>query len=146
MAASPTSREPLSRRPLATLGTVFLLVMLIPLALYPLAPDEPVTVGDRVLAEGKQTVTLADPSRYHGAGYKTTCVLEPHDRLIVLRLPTQNSPDQTLLAQRDGGPETRAQFPFCPPNAEVLLLPHQLVKKERLSVLIRETVRRLAGL
>jgi hypothetical protein len=99
--------------------------MLIPLALYPLAPDEPVAVGDRVLADGKQTVALADPARYHAFGYKTTCVLEPHDRLIVQ--------------------EDRPSLPFCPPKAEVLLLPHQIVKKERLSVLIRETVRKLIG-
>ncbi len=146
MTASPSSREPLSRRPLATLGTVFLLVMLIPLTLYPLAPDEPVSVGDRVLAEGKQTVALADPGRYHALGYKTSCVLEPHDRVVILRMPQQSSADQTILGQRDSGPEARPQFPFCPPQAEVLLLPHQIIKKERLSVLIKETVRRLAGL
>ena len=146
MTTPSSPREPLSRRPLATLGTVFLFVMLIPLALYPLAPDEPVSLGDRVLAEGKQTVILADPGRYHAMGYKTTCVLEPHDRVIVLRLPHQSGPDHTILAQRDSGPDTRLQFPFCPPEAEVWLLPHQIVKKERLSVLIKETVRRLVGL
>lgn len=143
MTASPSSREPLSRRPLITLGTVFLLMMLIPLALYPLAPDEPITVGDRVIAKGKQTVFLADPARYRAYGYRTTCVLEPHDRVIILRVPWQNSPEQTVLAQRDSEPEARPQFPFCPPNAEVLLQPHQIIKKERLSELIKESIGRL---
>ena len=138
-------REPLSRRPLATLGTVFLLVMLIPLALYPLAPDEPVAVGDRVFAEGKQSVLLAEPARYRTLGYKTSCVLEPHDRVVILRMPEQAGPDQAILAQREAEAAMRPQFPFCPPSAELLLRPHQIVKKERLPILIKETVRRLVG-
>lgn len=141
---SPSScpREPLSRRPLATLGTVFLLMMLIPLALYPLAPDEPLSVGDRVSANGKQSAYFEDPARYQPQGYTASCILEPHDRLIVLRMPQQTPPDQTVLARRDDDPGARPQFPFCPPNAEVRLHPHQVVKKERLSVLIKEAVER----
>ncbi|MBI5855591.1 MAG: hypothetical protein HZB35_10265, partial [Nitrospirae bacterium] len=57
-------------------------------------------------------------------------------------MPQQTPPDQTILARRDGDPGARPQFPFCPPNAEVRLHQHQVIKKERLSVLIKEAVER----
>ena len=117
-------------------------MMLIPPALYPLAPDEPLSVGDRVSADGKQRAYFEAPALYQPQGYAPSCILEPHDRLIVLRMPQQTSPDQTILARCDGDPGARPQVPFCPPNAEVWLHPHQVIKKERLSVLMKEAVER----
>lgn len=122
----PTETQP-ERRPLGAIGVIVALVLLIPMVLfYSIAPDEPLKEGVTIFSDGRQRLYLADPRRYEGAGYQDYCVLEPGDRLTIVQPPQR--PDGSLLARVErSGP---VDVPFCPPQAEVFVRPHQVVQKE----------------
>ena len=63
-----------------------------------------------------------EPARFQQLGYRNFCILEPRDQLLVLQHPAHR-PDGTLAAKILG--ETKRGFPFCPPQAEVILKIHQ---------------------
>lgn len=139
---SPTeqSESPPERHPLAGIGLIAIVMVILTAVLYSVSPVGPMREGDVVFADGRQRVYLATPARYREAGYETHCYLEPREALVVLERPLDR-PDGTLKARFEG--KSRLEFPFCPPQAEVLVKPHQVVQKVGLW---EELKARLAGL
>ncbi len=101
-------------------------MILLTAILYAVSPVGPIREGDVVFADGKQRVYLADPAHYHAAGYQTHCYLEPREELVVLQRPMDRQ-DGAVKARFEG--KTTLEVPFCPPQAEVLVKPHQIVQK-----------------
>lgn len=108
------------------ISLIVLFMVLLPAFLYPMLPEGPVKEGDMVFSTGRHRAYFADPGRFAQAGYQTFCVVELRDPLIIVG----QAPDQTFLARVPG--RTKIEFPFCPPQAEILLKHHQVAKKEGL--------------
>jgi hypothetical protein len=94
--------------------------------LYSMAPTGPIREGDTVFSNGSHKVALFQPDRYQSLGFESTCLLDPKDPLIVLQTPEQG-PDGIILAQVQG--KSTVEWPFCPPQAELLLRPSQTTQK-----------------
>ncbi len=111
-----------ARDPLIPIGLVVLALMLVPIFLYSMVPEGPVKEGDLVFSTGRHRVQLVEAARSQENGQQDFCVLEPREQILVIRrLP--GGPERSLVAR----PITtvRRGPPFCPPKAEVLLMPHQ---------------------
>lgn len=115
-----------ARYPLLSISLVVALMLMLPALLYTIVPAGPVREGEVVYADGKQRAYFVDPSRYRQAGYGNACILEPEDALIVAQTPAAR-PDGALLVRFEG--KTIIEFPFCPPHAEILIKPHQVVQR-----------------
>lgn len=131
---------PRTGQPLLAVGLTVAAMLLLPAFLYSIAPEEPLKTGVVVFSNGRYRVAIAQPSRYRQLGYETTCVLELHDQLLIVQEPAQRQ-DGALLVQADA--KKKPELPFCPPQAEVVVKPHQVVQKESLWSQIRAG---LAGL
>lgn len=123
------SGAPETRPPLLSISLIVAVLLIIPAFLYSVAPEEPLKEGVVVFSSGKQRAYLADPARYQQAGYTNYCVLEPKDQLVIIQRPSDRS-DGSLLVRFEG--KTTIQFPFCPPQAEVIVKSHQVIQKESL--------------
>jgi hypothetical protein len=135
----PSINEPQrSRQPLVAIGLVVVVMLLIPMFLYPVAPADPVKEGNVVFSRGKQMVSLYEPAFYRQHGYTDRCVLEPDDQLIILQTSI-DGPVRMILARTHGRP-LKTEFPFCPQDAKVLLKPEQLAQKASLLVLLKESL------
>lgn len=133
------SGAPEARPPLLSIGLIVAVMLIIPAFLYSVAPDEPLKEGVVVFSNGKQRAYLAEPASYQQAGYTNYCVLEPSDQLVVIQKPSDR-PDGSLLARFEG--KTAVQFPFCPPQAQVIVKAHQVIQKESLLRTIRDRIER----
>jgi hypothetical protein len=127
-----------SRRALLLLVLAGGLVLLVPAFLYTIAPEGPLRDGDSVYSTGRHIVYFVRPDRYREAGYTTYCVLEPRDPLLIVRrLPDR--PGESAVA-RFQGVRARLERPFCPPQAEVVVRPHQVTTKVHLWGAVRDAV------
>jgi len=116
------NRRAQNQNPLLPIGFIVLGMLTIPVWLYSTSPEGPVKEGDVVFSTGRHHAYFIEPSRFQPLGYQNFCILEPRDQLVVLQRPAHRA-DGTLAAKFIG--ETKTEFPFCPPQAEVLLKPHQ---------------------
>lgn len=118
--------RPQGRPPLLAITTIVGTMLIIPAFLYSVAPEEPLRNGVVVFANGKQRAYLAQPARYDDRGYTGSCVLEPGEPLAIIGGPSEDG-DHKVLARMEG--RTRVEFPFCPPDAEVIVKSHQVRQK-----------------
>ncbi len=118
--------RPDSGPPLWSIGLVVSLMLIVPIVLYSIAPTGPLRDGDTVFSNGQNHVTLAKPLLYEQTRYGGTCLLDPQSPLILLQRPSDRS-DGSMVAQVQG--RSTAEWPFCPPQAEVILTEHQIVQK-----------------
>lgn len=112
--------------PLWSIGLIIALMLIVPIVMYSIAPPGPIRDGDTIFAEGAVKVPLIHPLLYEGANFKGTCMLDPHDPLMVVQRPSDRS-DGSILAKVQG--KTSIEWPFCPPQAEILLMQHQIAQK-----------------
>jgi hypothetical protein len=112
--------------PFWSMGLVVLIMLIIPMLLYSLSPSGPIREGDTIFSEGSTKVPLAYPSLYDRANFDGTCLLDPQDPLMVVQRPSDRS-DGLILAKVQG--KTRVEWPFCPPQAEVVVAPNQIAQK-----------------
>ena len=112
--------------PLWSIGIVMALMLILPMVLYSMAPPGPIREGDTIFSDGAIKVPLANPLLYESAKFDGTCLLDPHDPLMVIR-PPSDRPDSLIFAKVQG--KTAMEWPFCPPQAEVILTPHQIMQK-----------------
>ncbi len=108
--------------PLLPIGFIVLGMLTIPVWLYSTSPEGPVKEGDVVFSTGRHHAYFSEPTRFQQLGYQNFCILEPRDQLVVLQRPAHRA-DGTLAAKIIG--EGKTEFPFCPPQAEVILKAHQ---------------------
>ncbi len=129
-ATRPMPSTPDSQRetgpPLWSMGLVVLIMFAVPLLLYSLSPPGPIREGDTIFSEGSTKVPLAYPSLYDRARFDGTCLLDPQDPLMVVQSPSDRS-DGLILAKVQG--KTRIEWPFCPPQAEVVVAAGHIIQK-----------------
>ncbi|BFU95207.1 MAG: conserved protein of unknown function [Nitrospira sp.] len=111
------------------MGLVVLLMVATPLILYSIAPPGPVREGDTIFSDGSITVPLANSLLFERARFDGSCLLDPDDPLMVLTPPVEQA-DGRILAKVQG--KTAIEWPFCPPQAEVLLSMQQITQKQAL--------------
>lgn len=128
MSSSPDDRQD-PGPPLWAMGLVVLLMIATPLIIYSIAPPGPIREGDTIFSEGSITVPLANPLLYDRARFDGSCLLDPDDPLMVLTRPVERA-DGLILAKVQG--KTVIEWPFCPPQAEVLLTMQQITQKPAL--------------
>jgi hypothetical protein len=114
------------RRALMRVSLIVLMMLMIPVFLYSVAPEEPVKEGMVVYASAEQRAYFEEPERYHAMGYTTYCILEPQDSLVIVRAVS----DGSLAARADT--KSRVEFPVCPPHAVVIVQTHQVTQKQSL--------------
>lgn len=125
-AGTDSNQAPRTRPPLWSIGFAIAVTLFIPFVLYSIAPEGTIREGDTVFSNGRHMVVLAHPTEYQHAGYETTCVLELRDPLIVMNRPGEQV-DAPFRAQVQG--KSKLEVPFCPPQAQVLVKPHQVLQK-----------------
>lgn len=135
--SSDQDQRPEFGPPLWSIGLVIAFMLIVPLVLYSIAPPGPIRDGDTIFAEIAVKVPLVHPLLYESGNFDGTCLLDPHDPLMVIQRPSDRS-DGSILAKVQG--KTTIEWPFCPPQAEILLMPHQIVQK---SDVLAETGRTL---
>src|SRR5574339_589155 len=87
--------------PLWSIGLIIALMLIVPIVMYSIAPPGPIRDGDTIFAEGAVKVPLIHPLLYEGANFKGTCMLDPHDPLMVVQRPSDRS-DGSILAKVQG--------------------------------------------
>lgn len=128
MSSAPDDR-PDPGPPLWAVGLIMLVMIVTPLIIYSIAPPGPIREGDTVFSEGSITVPLAHPLLYDRDKFDGSCLLDPDDPLTVLTRPDERA-DGLILAKIQG--KTTIEWPFCPPQAEVLLTRRQITQKPAL--------------
>lgn len=128
--------------PLWSIGLAAAVILVAPMVVYSLAPAGPIREGDTVFSNGSHKVELSEPDRYKNVGYEHTCLLDPKDPLIVTHGPGDEG-NGTMIAQVQG--KSRLEWPFCPPQAEILLKPHQFEQKSSLLQDIKDRFIRVFG-
>ncbi len=123
---TPSSR-PAAEPPLWSIAAAAAVILLTPMLLFTLAPDGPIRDGDTVFSTGAHKVPLFKPDQYRQAGYDSTCLLDPKDPMIVLHAPAEGSNEEDIIAQVQG--KNTIEWPFCPPQAELLVKPHQVTQQ-----------------
>src|SRR5688500_6692673 len=126
--------------PLWSIGVAIAVLLIIPAILYSMAPAGQIREGDTVFGSGRHMVVLAHPTDYQRAGYENTCVLEFRDPLLVMSRPAE-SPSSPFRAQIQG--KTKLEFPFCPPQAEVILKPYHVFQKPNLLTDVKDSLTQL---
>jgi len=136
--------EPSPRRgaepPLWSIALAAAVIILTPMVLYSIAPDGPIREGDTVFSNGSHKVPLFHPDRYRKIGYESTCILDPKDPLIVTHSRAEG-PEDEIIAQVQG--KSAIEWPFCPPQAELLLKRHHITQQPNL---LHDLADRLRGL
>lgn len=123
--------------PLWSIGVAIAAMLIVPAILYSMAPEGPIREGDTVFGSGRHRVVLAHPTDHQRAGYENTCMLEFRDPLLVMSRPAESQAGP-FRAQVQG--KTKLEFPFCPPQAEVMLKPHQVFQKPNLLTDLKESL------
>lgn len=123
--------------PLWSIGLAIAVMLIVPAILYSIAPEGPIREGDTVFGSGRHMVVLAHPTDYQRAGYESTCVLEFRDPLLVISRPAE-SPAGPFRVQVQG--KTKLEFPFCPPQAEVILKRNQVFQKPNLLTDLKDSL------
>lgn len=126
--------------PLWSIAAAAAVIILTPMVLFSLAPEGPIREGDTVFSTGAHKVSLYHPERHRQAGYDSTCLLDPKDPMIVLQTPPEGS-DEDLLAQVQG--KSAIEWPFCPPQAELLIKRYQVTQQPSLLQDFRDGMFRL---
>ncbi len=126
--------------PLWSIAAAAAVIILTPMVLFSLAPEGPIREGDTVFSTGAHKVSLYRPERHRQAGYDSTCLLDPKDPMIVLQTPPEGS-DEDLLAQVQG--KSAIEWPFCPPQAELLIKRYQVTQQPSLLQDFRDGMFRL---
>ncbi|MCC2640623.1 MAG: hypothetical protein K0S45_1036 [Nitrospira sp.] len=126
--------------PLWSIGLAAAVIVLAPMVLYSIAPDGPIREGDTVFSNGSHKVQLFQPDRYQQAGYEYTCLLDPQDPLIVTHSPAEG-PDDAIIVQVQG--KSAIEWPFCPPQAELLVRRHHIAQQPNLLRDLADRIRRL---
>ena len=124
---SPTQEDrPDGEPPLWSIGLAVSLMLGVPMVLYWIAPPGPLREGDTVFSGRPTKVLLAHPLRYETKHFNGTCLLDAEDPLMVVQRPSERA-DGLILAKIQG--KTTFEWPFCPPQAEVLLAHHQIAQE-----------------
>lgn len=123
-----------------SIGVAIAVLLIVPAILYSIAPTGPIREGDTVFGSGRHMVVLAHPTDYQRAGYENTCVVEFRDPLLVMSRPTE-SIAAPFRAQIQG--KTKLEFPFCPPQAEVILKPYHVFQKPNLLTDVKDSLSRI---
>jgi hypothetical protein len=126
--------------PLWSIALAAAVIVLTPMVLYSIAPDGPIREGDTVFSNGAHKVPLFQPDRYQQLGYDSTCLLDPKDPLIVTHSQAE-VPEGELIAQVQG--KSTIEWPFCPPQAELLVKPHHITQQLSLLQDLADGIRRL---
>ena len=120
------NEEDRKRRVLATLALFVAMILSVPAVMYSITPAGPIRDGDVIYANDRHEARFRSPEAYQDIGYGVACFLERRDALVVVQKSSDRR-DGLLLCRVTG--RIRIEIPFCPPNAEVLLRPHQVVQK-----------------
>lgn len=126
--------------PLWSIGLAVAAMLIVPALLYSMAPEGPIREGSTVFSSGRHTVILAHPTDYQHVGYENICVLEFRDPLLVISRPTENYTGP-FRAQIQG--KTKLEFPFCPPQAEVIVKPSHVFQKFNLLIDLKDSLQQL---
>ena len=126
--------------PLWSIAAAAAVIIFTPMVLYSLAPEGPIREGDTVFSTGAHKVSLNRPDQHRHAGYDSTCLLDPKDPMIVLQTPAEGS-DEDFLAQVQG--KSAIEWPFCPPQAELLIKRYQVTQQPSLLQDLRDGMFRL---
>lgn len=126
--------------PLWSIGFAVLVILTAPMILYAIAPSGPIREGDTVFSSGAHKVRLSQPVEYATIGRETTCLLDPDDPLIVTQQPSEG-PEGVIVAQIQG--KHTVEWPFCPPQAEILVKPSQVSQKSHFMNNLRDRLTRL---
>ncbi len=126
--------------PLWSIAAAAAVIILTPMLLFSVAPDGPIREGDTVFSTGAHKVSLYRPAQHRQAGYDSTCLLDPKDPMIVIHAPAEGS-DEEIIAQVQG--KSTIEWPFCPPQAELLVKPHQVTQQPSLLQDLRDGIARL---
>ncbi len=140
MDRSDSKRQRTAEPPLWSIGLAAAIILIAPMVLYSIAPSGPIREGDTIFSNGAHKVNLFQPDRYQRVGFESTCILDPKDPLIVLQTPSEG-PDGVILAQVQG--KSRVEWPFCPPQAELLIKPSQVMQKVNLLQDLADGARRI---
>ena len=127
--------------PLWYIAAAASVILLTPMLLFTLAPDGPIRDGDTVFSTGAHKVPLFKPEQHRQAGYDLTCLLDPKDPMIVLHAPADGSNEEDIIAQVQG--KNTIEWPFCPPQAELLVKPHHVTQQPSLIKDLRDGLARL---
>ncbi|MBP8117320.1 MAG: hypothetical protein KAY09_06250 [Nitrospira sp.] len=149
MARKPVGKisrtEPSPRRgaepPLWSIAAAAGVIILTPMLLYSIAPEGPIREGDTIFSNGAHKVTLFEPARYRQAGYEATCMLDPKDPLLVTHPPSEDESGEVIIAQVQG--KRTIEWPFCPPQAELLVKRHHISQQPSILQDIRDGLLRL---
>lgn len=128
--------------PLWSIGLAAALMLIVPIVLYSIAPAGPIRQGDTIFTDGSMKVPLARPLLYDTAKFDGTCLLDPQDPLMVMQRPTDRQ-DGLILAKVQG--KTTIEWPFCPPQAEILLAEYQIIQKTDFVAAVAERIKKLVG-
>jgi len=126
--------------PLWSIAAAAAVIILTPMMLFSVAPDGPIREGDTVFSTGAHKVALYRPDQHRQAGYDSTCLLDPKDPMIVIHAPAEGS-DEEIIAQVQG--KSTIEWPFCPPQAELLVKPYQVTQQPSLLQDLRDGIARL---
>lgn len=127
--------------PLWSIAAAAAVILLAPMLLFSFAPDGPIRDGDTVFSTGAHKVALFKPAQHRRAGYDSTCLLDPKDPMIVLHAPAEGSAEAEIIAQVQG--KNTIEWPFCPPQAELVVKPHQVTQQPSLIKDLRDGIMRL---
>ena len=141
MKRSTPSRRPAAEPPLWSIAAAAGVIILTPMLLYSLAPEGPIREGDTVFSSGAHKVSLFEPDRYRQAGYEATCMLDPKDPLIVTHSHSEDESGEVIIAQVQG--KSTIEWPFCPPQAELLVKRHHITQQPSILQDIRDGLLRL---
>ena len=126
--------------PLWSIGLAAAVILLAPMVMYSIAPPGPIRDGDTIFSNGAHKVHLSEPQRYTQVGYQETCLIDPKDPLIVLH-SSADPPNDLMLVQVQG--KSKIEWPFCPPQAEILVRPHHILQKPNFLQEIRDSMTRM---
>ena len=114
------------RNPLVPIGVIVMGILILPMLFYSTGPEGPVKEGDVIFATGKHRVSLVQGNPNAVVEPQASCILEPREQLVIMKKLADRA-EGTLLARILG--KTKSETPFCPPNAQVILKPHQVTLK-----------------
>jgi hypothetical protein len=134
-ASSDNEGKPVLRHPLAAISLIVLIVALvIPIALYTIAPEGQLRENDLVYSTGRHRVYYAAPRKFEQSDRSDYCVIEPRDKLVIVQRL-----EDSLLAKVE--PKvSKDDIPFCPPGTTIVVKAHQVRKKEPLMTYIMDSL------
>jgi hypothetical protein len=127
------------RRALMRVSLIVIMMLMIPVVLYTIVPEEPIKEGMIVYASATHRAYFEEPERYRNMGYAAFCILEPQLPLVVIRTAS----DGSLAARSDT--KSRAEVPFCPPHAVVTVQMHQIIHKQSLWIELKHVLASFFG-